>query len=141
MNIDPKNPVVKLCIAGIAAEMRGRMTDAIAQYLQAWDERSCDLEACIAAHYVARIQDTPEKMLHWNLVALRHAERINDNSVQDFYPSLYLNVGKSYEDMGNRDEARRYYQFGEDKAHLLPDTELAITTRKGIANGLARVKK
>ena len=65
--------------------------------------------------------------------------KVIEDDIQDFYPSLYLNVGKSYEDLGNWEEARRYYQLGANKTYLLPDTELGKVTSKGIANGIERI--
>ena len=51
MEIDPNNPVVKLCTEGIAAEMAGRVAEAAALYHQAWEARSDDYDACIVADY------------------------------------------------------------------------------------------
>jgi hypothetical protein len=56
--MDPNNPVVRLCAAGMAAEGEGRPADAKALFEQAWAESRDDFEACIAAHYVARHQAT-----------------------------------------------------------------------------------
>jgi len=107
MNLD--SPVVKLCIEGTRAEFEHRVKDAQKLYLQAWETARNDYEACIAAHYVARFQDTPEDVLNWNQTALDHANLVNDESVKDFYPSLYLNMGKAYEMLDNQVEAQRYY--------------------------------
>ncbi len=62
-------------------------------------------EACIAAHYVARFQDDPQDRFAWNKLALDKAQALGDARVQDFLPSLYLNMGKSYELIGNLAEA------------------------------------
>jgi hypothetical protein len=34
--------------------------------------------------------------------------------VQAYYPSLYVNMGRSHELLGNMDEARRYYRLAAD---------------------------
>ena len=107
--MDINNPVVRLCIAGTQAEFAGRLDDARGLYAQAWEAAHNDYEACIAAHYVARFQATPEDGLRWNLEALERARRVEDGSVEAFYPSLYLNLGRSHEALGNPAEARRYY--------------------------------
>jgi len=49
--------------------------------------------------------------LCWNQLALKHANAVNDEKVRDFYPSLYLNLGRSYELVGNQDEAQKYYDL------------------------------
>lgn len=64
--IDIDNQVVKLCVEGMQAEAEGRFADARTCFEQAWDVRQNDFDACIAAHYMARHQDTLERILHWN---------------------------------------------------------------------------
>jgi len=109
--MDPNNPVIQLCMEGTRAEFEHRVDDARILYQQAWDARQNDYDACIAAHYVAHFQDSVEESLHWNQLALRHANMVNDESIKDFYPSLYLSLGRSYELVGDQGEAQRYYDL------------------------------
>lgn len=109
MNTD--NQVFQLCIKGIRAEYEGRVEDARAFYWQAWEIAKDDSEICVAAHYVARFQESNEEKLRWNEIALDHAKAAKDESVQGFFPSLYLNMGQSYELLGNQAEAKRYYDL------------------------------
>ena len=109
--MDLTNPVISLCIEGTRAEFAGRQEDARAFYWQAWQTAKDDYESCIAAHYVARFQQKPEDIFHWNQAALTHADAVKDGRVKEFYPSLYLNMGRSYELLGNLDEAKRYYDL------------------------------
>jgi hypothetical protein len=88
---------------------------------------------------MARLQADPADSLHWNMEALSFADKVGDERVEAFYPSLFLNVGKAYEDSGNAGDALRYYQLGSDKAAVLPDDGLGEITRDGLRNGLARV--
>jgi hypothetical protein len=108
-HLDTENPIIQLCILGTQAEFAGRMDDARELYLQAWQSASDDYEACIAAHYVARFGENPAEILHWNQVALNHADAVGDERVKDFYPSLYLNLGHSYELLGDSLAAEKYY--------------------------------
>jgi hypothetical protein len=112
--MDPGNPVIKLCMEGTRAEFEHRLEDAHQLYLQAWDARVDDYDACIAAHYIARFQKTPEETLHWNKIALNHADAVHDESVKDFYLSLYLNWGRSYNALGNQVNSQKYYQLAAD---------------------------
>ncbi|MBX2999691.1 MAG: hypothetical protein KF893_14325 [Caldilineaceae bacterium] len=109
--MDPNNPVIKLCIEGSRAELEGRRQDARDLYWQAWSLAADDFEACIAAHYVARFQDSPQQTLAWNLESLRHADAVGDERVEAFYPSLYVNLGHSYEVLGEMEEAQRFYDL------------------------------
>ncbi|GAB4581263.1 MAG: hypothetical protein Fur0022_40100 [Anaerolineales bacterium] len=105
---------LQLCIQGTEAEYQHRPDDARALYQQAWDSATDDYEACIAAHYVARYQNTPEEMFRWNREALHRANLVNDERVKAFYPSLYVNMGKSYEELGKLEEAKRYYALAAE---------------------------
>lgn len=109
--MDQNNPVVRLCIEGSQAEFAGRQEDACALYWQAWEIASDDYDACIAAHYVARCQKNSEDNFRWNQEALVRADAIKNDRVKEFYPSLYLNMGNSYELLGNLVEAKRYYEL------------------------------
>ena len=109
--MDLSNPVIQLCINGTRAEFEHRIDEARVLYQQAWEAHTDDYDACIAAHYVARFQDSAEEYLRWNQLALKHANAVNDGRVKDFYPSLYLSLGRSYELVGDQSEAQRYYDL------------------------------
>jgi len=117
--IDPHNPVIKLCIAGTQAEFRGQMDQARRLYQKAWERAQDDYEACIAAHYVAQHQEDPQDRLDWNQIALDKAQAVTDQRVDEFYPSLYLNMGKSYELLGRIDEAKYYYDLAAERSKEL----------------------
>ena len=99
---------------GTRAEFEYRLEDARLFYQQAWEARTDDYDACVAAHYVARFQDSAEESLRWNQIALDHANAVKDERVKEFYPSLYLCLGKSYEALGDRINAERYYDLAAE---------------------------
>ncbi len=109
--MDTSSQAVQRCIEGTQAEFAGRLEDARALYRQAWDAASSDFEACVAAHYIAHLQEAPEERLRWNQIALERANAAEQSAVQEFYPSLYLNMGQSYELLGNTAEAQRFYNL------------------------------
>jgi tetratricopeptide (TPR) repeat protein len=109
--MDLTNPVMQLCIEGTQAEFRGQIDKARSLYQRAWAAAQDDFDACVAAHYMARHQDDPEKRLYWNQMALERANAAADERVREFYPSLYLNMGRSYELLGDQDAAQRYYDL------------------------------
>jgi tetratricopeptide (TPR) repeat protein len=112
--MDTENSVVQLCLEGSRAEFEKRLDDARALYRQAWESATNDYEACIAAHYVARFQATPKDTLRWNLKALDCARAVGDNRVASFYPSLYVNLGRSYELLGDQAQAQHYYTLAAE---------------------------
>lgn len=120
MNLN--HPVIKLCIEGTQAEFQGKIEQARSLYQKAWEAADADYEACIAAHYVARHQDNDQERLYWNQVALAKANAVTDGSVQEFYPSLFLNLGQSHERLGNLKKANRYYALAAALGAIHSDT-------------------
>lgn len=102
MSFDPTNAVIQLCAKGIEMEAQSPQ-QAKALFWQAWNLAATELEKCTAAHYVARHQDSAAQKLEWDLKALQLAIQAQDDSLTSSYPSLYLNVGKGYEDLGDLD--------------------------------------
>jgi len=139
--MDPNNPVVKLCAQGIDIEMKGRRDEARSLFLQAWELRQDDVDACIAAHYIARHQETLEETLRWNELALTHAIRASSDAIRSFFPSLYLNLGKSYEDLQNIPRARELYEQGERWLTDVADSGYGDIVRQGLQNALQRVRQ
>ena len=141
MNLDPNNPVVRHCVAGVACESEHRFADALSLYMRAWNESSDDFERCISAHYVARHQKTVHGALEWNLQALARANAVEHARVREFYPSLYLNVGKSYEEAGDRRRAREFFGLALGKLEGLPSGPYRDVVKDGIQRGLERLGK
>src|SRR6478672_9011414 len=139
--MDPNNPVAKLCSQGIEIEMKGRRDEARTLFRQAWELRQNDVDACIAAHYLARHQETPAETLRWNELALTHAIRSSSDSVRSFYPSLYLNLGKSYEDVGDLARARELYEEGERHLGEVPEGGYGDVVRQGLRSAMQRVRR
>ena len=136
--MDPNNPVVKLCAAGMAAEGEGRRADAKVLFEQAWAARTDDFEACIAAHYVARHQETLDAELAWNREALTRADAVADARVRDFYPSLYLNLAHSLEQLGHIATAHEHYSLAAARLADLPASPYTNLVRTGVTAGLKR---
>ena len=137
--MNPENPIVKLCVAGMKAESEGQMEEARLLFLQAWDQSKDDYEACISAHYVARHQQTPEETLQWNQLSLEKAKAINDERVQGFYPSLYLNLGKAHEELGDLKQARACYELAAACLTDVSSGRYRDVVQDGIQRGLQRV--
>jgi hypothetical protein len=137
--IDPQNRVVRYCVEGMEREQDGRHEEALRLFMLAWNHSKDAFEKTIAAHYVARHQTTPEAALHWNQESLTNADAVGDDRVQEFYPSLYLNMGKSHEDLGNLKNAGRFYALAADLIGCLPESPLSNMVRRGVMNGIQRI--
>jgi hypothetical protein len=109
--METSNPVLQLCVASTEAEYAGQLVKARALAQAAWQAATTDLEACVAAHYVARYQEDPKVALQWQQEALARADAVGDGTVAAFYPSIYLNLGHAYERLGDKEEAQRYYRL------------------------------
>jgi hypothetical protein len=138
--IDPANPVVRLCTEGIQAEGQGLHEDARAFYRRAWEIHQDDYEACIAAHYLAREQDTLQESLAWNQLALDHALAVPRERIAGFLPSLYLNLGWSHEVLDEPGKAGACYLEGAALLPELPPGAYTDVVRDGITRGLERTQ-
>ncbi len=136
--MNPNDPVVKLCAEGMAAEGEGRAADAKALFDQAWSASTDDVGACIAAHYLARHQASPEAQFQWKQEALRRAEAVADDRVREFFPSLYLNFARSLETLGQSTEACRYYSLAAERLDDLPPSPYANLVPTGVTAGQNR---
>ena len=134
MNFDLDSAVVQLCAAGMAVD--GDAAAARALFAKAWDARSDDYDASIAAHFVARHQATAEEMLFWNTVAVRHAEAITDGRANDLMASLYLNLGDAHRVLEHHLEARAAARCAHDALVHLPPGGY----REFVAHGIERLQ-
>jgi hypothetical protein len=137
--MNPENPIVKLCMQGMEHESNGNFETASRLFQSAWEQSTDDFERCIAAHYVARHQKSPEEALMWNQRSIDHARAVNDEEIGGFFPSLFLNMGKAYQDLAKREEARRFYAMTVDVLSSLPDNEYGRNVRSAVERALERV--
>ena len=140
MLFDHENHIINLCTQGMEMEGAGKPEEAREIFEQAWNESKDDFEKFTSAHYVARHQQSVADKLKWDETALYHAMKIDAPQIKDTYPSLYLNIAKCYEDLGDRENARKNYELAFSFTHLLADDGYGNMIRGGIQNGLARIK-
>jgi len=111
MEFSPFNPIVKLCLQGMDLEEKGKPEEALLLFIQGWNEATNDFEKYLAAHYVARHQKTITDKLKWLETALQFALKINDAAVTSAFPSLYSNIAKCYEDLGDPGKAKENFEL------------------------------
>lgn len=140
MQFDPNNKVVNLCALGMDMEGKGNPEEASKLFLQAWNEAKNDFEKFTAAHYVARHQKNVNDKFKWDETALHFALKINDDTVKECYPSLYLNIAKYYEDIGDFDNAIKNYQLALSFSDIMPDNSYGAMIKSGIKKGIERVQ-
>lgn len=81
-------------------------------FLAAWERAATageDFYAIDAAHMMG-IVEPPEQALEWNLKALALAERTQDERAQKWRGSLYNNIGWTYHDSGQFQEALALFE-------------------------------
>ncbi|MDP4153704.1 MAG: NAD(+)--rifampin ADP-ribosyltransferase [Bacillota bacterium] len=107
MNIrfDPNNAIIKLCMSGMSIENSGNIDDATTMFCNAWYEATDDYERFIAAYHLARQQKSVTDKLKWFETSLQCALNINDDNVKSAYSTLYVNIAKCYDALGNADSA------------------------------------
>lgn len=113
MEFNPGNPIVQLCLQGMAMEEKGQPEQASQIFLQAWDEASNDFEKYLAAYYVARHQNSAADKLKWLETTLQLALKINSPAVTSALPSLYTDITNCYEDSGDYANAKKFTELAE----------------------------
>jgi hypothetical protein len=121
MEFDPRNEVIKLCVQGMGAEEQGRSDEAGDLFIQAWHESTNDFERFMAAYYVARSRKDIRERLTWFETSLQHAKKINDVTVSSAFPTLYSNIAKCFEELGDDTGARENKELARSAADTLPD--------------------
>ena len=113
MNIkfDPNNAIIKLCMSGMGLEDSGNSEDAITMFHKAWYEATDDYERFIASYHLSRIQKSISDKLKWMETSLKCALKINDDNVKSAYSTLYLNIAKCYEELGDSENAKINYEL------------------------------
>ncbi|QXV63763.1 rRNA adenine methyltransferase [Mucilaginibacter sp. 21P] len=139
MKFDPDNPVVKLCAQGMELEGKAKPAEAKAIFQKAWNMAANNVEKFTAAHYLARHQDAVEEKLGWDQLALSYALEINDDSVTEVLPSLFLNIAKCHEDLGQFMVALENYHKAADHLNALPASGYSDMIKKGVHAGIERM--
>jgi len=135
--IDPTNPVAALCAEGMARE--GTPAEARRLFEQAWAIRRDDYDAAIAAHFIARHQLTPADVLHWNALAVRHAEAVPNGRAAELMASLYLNLGDAHANLGDVAAGAEAVRRAADHLAALPPGGYREFVAMGIRRLAARV--
>ena len=138
MRFDLDNPVVALCVAGMRVD--GTPKEARALFERAWSVRRNDYEASIAAHFLARHQETPDEALAWNVVAVRHAEAVPD-AAAELMASLYLNLGDSYVATAQRELAMAAAERASAHLPALPPSGYRAFVEMGIRRLRERIER
>jgi hypothetical protein len=107
MDFDPNNHIIQLCIQGMSMEDTGKPEEAASIFLQAWNESANDFDRFTAAHYVARHQKSVPDKLQWLEKGLQCALNVNNEATRSALPSLYANIARCYEDLGDAENARK----------------------------------
>ncbi len=124
----------------MALEGQGDHKNAALLFMQAWNEAGNDFEKFTAAHYVARRQNSVEDKLKWDQIALNFALKLEDEGAKASFSSLYLNIGKCYEDLNKKDFALKNYELAFSFLNYLNDDGYGNLIRMAVLKGLERTK-
>ena len=140
MPFDPRNIVVQLCAQGMDKEGMLEQDEAKKLFDEAFHRAQTDFEKFIACHYIARHQHSPEEKLRWDELALSHAISCIDENIHENYSSLYLNIAKDFEDLGDDEEALKNYLLAGSYTGFLAEDGYGTMIRSGINRGIERVR-
>jgi Leucine-rich repeat (LRR) protein len=90
----------------------GHSNKAATWFQQAWELARAHEEAfyAIDAAHMLAIVSSPEEQLSWNMRAIDYAETTSDERARTWCGSLYNNLGWSYHDQGDYEQALQLFQ-------------------------------
>lgn len=112
MEFSPNNPVVKLCLQGIACEEKGSAVEARRIFTEAWNQASENLDKFLSAFFLGRVQENASEKLKWFEVSSELASKINDDSVRSALPTLYQSIAKCFEEQHDFVNAKNNLDLG-----------------------------
>lgn len=130
---------MQLCVQGMELEGKKEFAEASRLFNEAWELARTDFEKFTAAHYVARHQPDTAGKLKWDETALQYALATGNDAIKASLPSLYLNIGKCYEDLDDIDSAKTNYEAALSYTNFLPANPYGEMIKTGIAKALERV--
>ena len=107
---DPRNPIIQLCMKGMAMEESGDLDGAMDIFLKAWDQTSDDYERFIVAYHLGIRQENVDVKLVWMEKSLGFALKINDENVRAL-SNFILQIAKCYEELNDTENARKISNY------------------------------
>lgn len=121
MDFNPNSQVIQLCVQGMQMEEENKPEEASKLFLQAWNESTNDFEKFTTAYFVARHRKGVADKLNWLQTSLQAALNVNNEGVKGALPSLYSNIAKCYEELGDHNKARTNHELSILVASNLSD--------------------
>lgn len=108
MTFDPNNPVIQLCMQGMALEEKGQPIQAVERFEKAWESSQNDYERFISAYHLALRQEKTDDKIEWLEKSLSFAQKIEGENVESAYPAVYSHLADLYEEKKDLEKAREY---------------------------------
>ena len=103
-------------------------------------KNNLDIYSLDAAHMMG-IVEPPEKQLEWNLKALKIAEESSDTNCKGWLGQLYNNIGWTFHDLTEYDQALIYFQKGYDRRIEVGDERGARIAKWTVGRCLRSLKQ
>ncbi len=141
---DPDDVMIRFGHA-LGLSRRGERQEARRLFAELWDQVGSEgdpFHRVSLAHAMADVQDDPRSELVWDLRALEAAASVTDERVAQagvggpvggFFPSLHLNLGEDYRNLGDLDAARRHLELGRVATAALADDGYGWMIKRGLA--------
>jgi tetratricopeptide (TPR) repeat protein len=136
--MEENNPVLKLIQKGKKLEKTGNIARTNKIFEKAWNISSDNHEMCISAHFLARNQSNFNNGLKWNILALNKAKKVKTPIIKSYFPSLYLCIGISYENLSKHKIAKKYYDLAFSKIKYLSKEKEQEKYNKGIVKEITK---
>jgi len=125
----PRANIRYLLERGRVYNSSGKAEESKGYFMQAWDlaKEADEVGLAIDAAHMMGIVEPPEKQLEWSLKALDLAETSENPQAKMWLGALYNNIGWTYHDMGQFENALELFQKGLDwRIEMKSEPEIRI---------------
>lgn len=134
--VNQSDDVLSLCARGVQLERVGLVSEAADQYQQAWKAAESPDERCVAAHHVARVQESADSRRTWDQTALEWLDMCDPTLIEEFAPVVQAAAATSARIAGDSAAAQQWYRQAAASARTLVDSADRAALRASVADGL-----
>lgn len=132
----PENPIIRLCLQGMAMDAEGKQEAADAFFRQAWEEAAEDSGRFYAAFFLSRRQTEVLERKAWLDRALKLALGAGNPSVESALPTVYTELSTCSAELGDSANAEDYARLADSaRRRALDEGPFYHGTKAALAPG------
>ena len=141
MEFRDSNDHSRLYVKAYLLESEFDYKEAKKKYELLWSLSYDDYDRYFLARILAAYQNSFEDQLDWWLTALEYWVKLDREAFEGVLPSLYFEIGETYENLMDFKNAKAHYLLGSSFLKYLPGGDMAKWVIEALADGIERMNK